>query len=118
MSRAVLVPPDFNPVPSASRTVSLDIAELGTSGPGRSGALGIPVPSAGEPPKILGLDRDALARGGFDGKPGQALVLPEPDGRLRVAVGIGDGVRFIFTSPVDNFNGFGVVGVILSRTRW
>ena len=25
----------------------------------------------------------------------------------------GDGVRFIFTSPVDNFNGFGVVGVIL-----
>jgi aminobenzoyl-glutamate transport protein len=25
----------------------------------------------------------------------------------------GDGVRFIFTSTVDNFNGFGVVGVIL-----
>jgi para-aminobenzoyl-glutamate transporter family len=25
----------------------------------------------------------------------------------------GDGIRFIFTSPVDNFNGFGVVGVIL-----
>jgi leucyl aminopeptidase len=28
MSRAVLVPPDFNPVPSASRTVTLDIATL------------------------------------------------------------------------------------------
>ncbi len=25
----------------------------------------------------------------------------------------GDGIRFIFTSPVDNFNGFGVMGVIL-----
>ena len=25
----------------------------------------------------------------------------------------GDGVRFMFTSPIDNFNGFGVVGVIL-----
>ena len=49
------------------------------------------MPSAGEPPKSLGLNRDALARGGFDAKPGQALVLPEPDGRLRVAVGIGDG---------------------------
>src|SRR5690606_24111591 len=24
-----------------------------------------------------------------------------------------DGIRFIFTSPVDNFNGFGVMGVIL-----
>lgn len=47
MSRAVLVPPDFNPVPSASRTVSLDILALatppGTSEPDRSGALGIPL---------------------------------------------------------------------------
>jgi len=91
VSRAVLVPPDFNPVPSASRTVRLDIGELGPSETDRRGALGIPVPSAGEPQKSLGLDRDALARGGFDGKPRQALLLPEPDGRLRVAVGIGDG---------------------------
>jgi leucyl aminopeptidase len=97
MSRAVLVPADFNPVPSASRGVRLEVAESAESagsdggpGPEGAGALGIPVASTGEPPHSLGLSRDALHRAGFDGKAGQTLVLPMPDGRLRIAVGIGD----------------------------
>jgi leucyl aminopeptidase len=94
MSRAVLVPPDFNPIASAGRAVRLDVAlpaeSTGGPAPG-SGALGVAVPSTGEPPKSLGLDRAALSLAGFDGKPGQVLVLPETGDRLRVAVGIGDG---------------------------
>ncbi len=94
MSRAVLVPPDFDPVPSAGRAVLLEIAGPvdadGAPGPEGTGALGVPVAEAGEPPERLGLDRAALARSGFDGKHGQALLLPQPDGRLRVAVGYGD----------------------------
>jgi leucyl aminopeptidase len=97
MSRAVLVPADFNPVPSVSpgRAVRLEISETaGTDdvlGPDGPGALGIPVQRTGEPPSRLGFDRAALTRGGFDAKPGQTLVLPpEPGGGLHVAVGIGD----------------------------
>ena len=75
MSRAVLVPPDFDPVPSASRAVLLEIAGPadadGASGPEGTGALGVLVAETGEPPERLGLDRAALARSGFDGKQGR-----------------------------------------------
>ena len=94
MSRAVLVPPDFDPAPSAGQAVLLEIAGPadadGASGPAGTGALGVLVAEAGEPPERLGIDRAALARSGFDGRAGQALPLPQPDGRLRVAVGYGD----------------------------
>jgi leucyl aminopeptidase len=94
MSRAVLVPPDFDPAPSAGRAVLLEIAGPadadGAPGPAGSGALGVLVAEAGEPPQRLGIDRAALARAGFDGRPGQALPLPLPDGGLRVAVGCGE----------------------------
>src|SRR5579863_4872511 len=94
MSRAVLVPPDFDPAPSAGQAVLLEIAGPadadGASGPAGTGALGVLVAESGEPPVRLGIDRAALARSGFDGRAGQALPLPQPDGRLRVAVGYGD----------------------------
>jgi leucyl aminopeptidase len=94
MSRAVLVPPDFDPAPSAGQAVLLEIAGPadadGASGPAGTGALGVLVAETGEPPERLGIDRAALARSGFDGRAGQALPLPQPDGRLRVAVGYGD----------------------------
>jgi leucyl aminopeptidase len=94
MSRAVLVPPDFDPAPSASRAVLLEIAGPadadGASGPEGTGALGVLVAETGEPPQRLGIDRAALTRSGFDGRLGQALPLPQPDGRLRVAVGCGE----------------------------
>ena len=91
MSRAVLVPPDFNPVPSASRTVSLEITELGASELDRRGALGIPVSGTGEPPKILGLRPGRACPRWFRRQARRQAALPEADGRLRVAVGIGDG---------------------------
>jgi leucyl aminopeptidase len=96
MSRAVLVPADFNPVPSVAvtRAVRLEVsgaaaADL-TSGPDGVGALGIPVQRTGEQQEGLGLDLAALSRGGFDATPGQTLLLPDPEGALRVAVGVGD----------------------------
>src|SRR4029079_7947395 len=41
-------------------------------------------------PELLGLDREALAAAGFDGRIGQTLALPRAEGPLLVAVGIGD----------------------------
>ena len=68
MSRAVLVPPDFDPAPSAGRAVLLEIAGPadadGAPGPAGTGALGVLVAETGEPPARLGIDRATLARSG------------------------------------------------------
>lgn len=52
-------------------------------------AIGLPVGAEGPAPRQLGLSRAALAAHGFEGKPGQTLVLPAPDGPTLIAVGIG-----------------------------
>ncbi len=52
-------------------------------------AVGLPVAAEGPVPRQLGLSRSALAGHGFEGKPGQTLVLPGADGPTLIAVGIG-----------------------------
>ncbi|HEY5423664.1 MAG TPA: M17 family peptidase N-terminal domain-containing protein, partial [Ilumatobacteraceae bacterium] len=52
--------------------------------------VGVPVGTRGAVPRGLGLNRAALAAHGFDGKPGQTLVVPSANGPTQIAVGIGD----------------------------
>ena len=52
-------------------------------------AVGIPVGTTGAVPKALGLSRADLTANGFDGKPGQTLLVPSPGGAARIAIGIG-----------------------------
>ena len=89
MSRAVIVRSDFNPIPSVTRGRAVDVA-VSDAVPVEAGAVGVPVGTGGEPSEVLGLSRAALAAVGFAGKTGQTLTIPAADGRLRVAVGIGD----------------------------
>jgi leucyl aminopeptidase len=51
--------------------------------------VAVPVVGGGDPPPELGVDAAALASAGFTGARGQTLVLPHPDGVVRVAVGLG-----------------------------
>jgi leucyl aminopeptidase len=53
-------------------------------------SIGVPVGTRGAVPRSLGLNRAALTAAGFDGKPGQTLVLPSATGPTQIAVGIGD----------------------------
>ncbi len=52
--------------------------------------VGVPVAVTGAVSRALGLTRAALAAHGFEGKPGQTLVLPAATGPTYVAIGIGD----------------------------
>ena len=53
-------------------------------------SVGVPVGVKGVVPRSLGLNRAALTAAGFDGKPGQILVVPSATGPTQIAVGIGD----------------------------
>ena len=63
--------------------------EIVRSIPRSADAVGVPVASEGPVPRSLGLNRAALAANGFEGKPGQTLVLASPTGPAQIAVGIG-----------------------------
>jgi len=52
--------------------------------------VGVPVGTRGAVPRSLGLNRAALAAHGFEGKPGQTLVVPNAEGPTHIAVGVGD----------------------------
>ncbi|MBV9355301.1 MAG: leucyl aminopeptidase [Chloroflexi bacterium] len=74
---------------------SLDAASATTisvspSPPGGATALAVPVVASGAIPSKLGLERSALAGAGFQGNPGQVLVLPRDGGPTLAAVGLGD----------------------------
>ena len=53
-------------------------------------ATGVPVGATGPVPRSLGLNRAALTAEGFEGKPGQTLVVPSATGPTQIAVGMGD----------------------------
>jgi leucyl aminopeptidase len=53
-------------------------------------AIGVPVASSGPVPRQVGLSRAALSASGFDGAPGQVLVIPSASGPAVIAVGIGE----------------------------
>ena len=58
--------------------------------PSKVDAVGVPVATVGTVPRVLGLSRAALEKAGFEGKPGQTLVLPSATGPTYIAVGIGE----------------------------
>ena len=68
-------------------TVDVHIAR---ATPRTAETVGVPVGATGAVPRSLGLNRGALAANGFEGKPGQALVLPSATGPTHIAIGIGD----------------------------
>ena len=63
---------------------------LARSAPRTAETIGVPVAASGAVPRSLGLSRAALAAHGFEGKPGQTLLLPSATGPSHIAVGIGD----------------------------
>ena len=63
---------------------------LARSTPKAVDSIGVPVGTRGVVPRSLGLNRAALTAAGFEGKPGQTLVLPSATGPTLIAVGIGD----------------------------
>jgi leucyl aminopeptidase len=66
----------------------VDVA-VARSTPRSATAVGVAVASKGTVPRQLGLNRAALELNGFEGKPGQTLVVPSASG-ITVAVGVGD----------------------------
>ncbi|NYD67747.1 leucyl aminopeptidase [Agromyces atrinae] len=80
-----LIPDDFTATPSLDvETVIEVVGEIGSVD-----ALGVLVHADGDLPAGLDLDRESLARAGFEGKAGQTLVLPLASGPLFVVVGGG-----------------------------
>ena len=63
---------------------------LARATPRTAETIGVPVAATGAVPRSLGLSRAALAAHGFEGKPGQTLLLPSATGPSHIAVGIGD----------------------------
>ncbi len=88
MPRAVLVADDFDPIPSVARTLGVTL-EVASSVPDHATAVAVPLAEESDPPDSLGLSREALASAGFTGGLGQTLLVPSPDGPIRVAVGVG-----------------------------
>jgi leucyl aminopeptidase len=80
----------FDPAPSWRRAADLTVAVARTA-PASVGAVGVPVGEKGTVPRLLGVDRATLTALGFEGKPGQTLVVPRRDGADLVAVGTGSG---------------------------
>lgn len=88
-----LIPASFTATPSLSAAAAMTVTAVTAvdSAPGSTpGAIGFLVGTTGAIPAGLGLDRDALARAGFDGKAGQSLVIPQAVGPELVAVGAGE----------------------------
>ena len=78
----------FDPVPSIKQSAKLKVS-VSKAVPADAGAVGIPVGTNGPVPRGVGLDRAALTLAEFDGKVGQALMIPKADGGLVVAIGRG-----------------------------
>src|SRR5688500_12666422 len=74
----------FDPVPSWRR---LEAVALAAGRAPAGAAVGVPVGQKGAVPRALGLDRAALASFGFEGKPGQTLVVPRVGDGPAVAIG-------------------------------
>ncbi len=84
----VAVPDGFDPAPSVAGIAAVAI-EVAPTAPSVVDAVGVLVGSEGEVPSEVGHDRAALEAAGFDGKPGQSLVLPQAGGSSLVVVGAG-----------------------------
>ncbi len=78
-----------HPAPSLSEARSIKV-HVARSVPDSATAIGIAVGVRGTVPRQLGVDRDALAAAGFEGKLGQTFVVPRDKRSVLVAVGVGD----------------------------
>ena len=65
------------------------VLDVVRSAPRTAHAIGVPVASEGAVARSLGMSRAALAAHGFEGKPGQTLVIPASAGPALIAVGVG-----------------------------
>jgi len=79
----------LHPAPSLAEAGRIKVS-VARSAP-EDASVGFAVGTKGAVPRQLGVDRDELAAAGFEGKIGQALVLPRDKRSVMVAVGIGDG---------------------------
>ncbi|NLF04646.1 MAG: leucyl aminopeptidase [Actinomycetales bacterium] len=80
-----------SPVPATPGLDALDAVTVAAgSAPDGVQAVGYTVAASGDVPAALGLDREALSRAGFEGKPGSVLALPSASGPGVFAVGVGD----------------------------
>ena len=82
-------PRDIDPVPTLSARVDIHVVEA-LPPASDAAALAVPVIEGDRPPADLGTDWSQLNAVGFTAAPGQAAVLPGPDGRALVALGVGD----------------------------
>ena len=78
----------FNVTPSVSLSDAVAVKVV-TAAPS-STTVGVPVGETGAVPALVGLSRASLAESGFEGKAGQTLAVPRPDGEAVIAVGIGN----------------------------
>jgi leucyl aminopeptidase len=85
----VLTRADFDLAPSIAHAAELTI-DVAKSPPTNEGCLGVPVGTDGPVPRELDLDRSTLDALGFEGKVGQALVVPRRDGPCLIAIGTGN----------------------------
>ncbi|WP_353828779.1 leucyl aminopeptidase family protein [Agromyces sp. SYSU T0242] len=86
-SPSKLIPEDFSPIPTLESSASVEVVAVDGFGDVLD-AVGVLVHDEGALPDGAELDREALARLGFDAKPGQTLVVPA-SGTLLVLVGAG-----------------------------
>lgn len=81
---------DLNPAPTLEISATTKVT-VAPSIPDDAQSVAVPIGVDEDVPGELGLDREALAAAGFDGEPGQTLVIPraDPDAPVLVAVGVG-----------------------------
>ncbi|MDX2089827.1 MAG: leucyl aminopeptidase [Kofleriaceae bacterium] len=77
-----------DPAPSLLDTSKTKIVVAKTA-PSSATCIGLAIGTDGELPRELGLDREALAAAGFEGKLGDVQVVPQAKGPLLVVFGIG-----------------------------
>jgi leucyl aminopeptidase len=82
-----LIPADFTPVPSQSHAP--DIAVTTEPSPDLD-AIGFAVGPNSPIPAALGVTVESLHAAGFTGAPGQTLLLPQAQGPVYIAFGVGD----------------------------
>jgi leucyl aminopeptidase len=76
---------EYDPIPSARTAPTVEV----TSKTPETDTIGYLLGEESDPPKDVGLDAAALEAGGFQGKVGQVIAFPDPDGTWVVLIGTG-----------------------------
>jgi leucyl aminopeptidase len=76
---------EYDPIPSARTAPTVEV----TSKTPETHTIGYLLGEESDPPKDVGLDAAALEAGGFQGKVGQVIAFPDPDGTWVVLIGTG-----------------------------